>query len=117
MEGSDVNYFCADAACINQNKLDEISTQVTIMRQVYMHASIVTAYLGCTQPTSSLGIKALKALAEWKLDDNETRQVWHNMSLRSRQAILRLVEAAVVYPCLGSTRGIVQSKYAFHHRR
>ncbi|KAK2594589.1 hypothetical protein QQS21_007719 [Conoideocrella luteorostrata] len=44
--GLPARYFWVDAICINQDDIDERTSQVALMRQIYRHASRVVVWLG-----------------------------------------------------------------------
>jgi hypothetical protein len=54
------SFFWIDAVCINQADLEEKSSQVSLMRDIYQHAGLVKIWLG--QPLGSYEEKAIEDL-------------------------------------------------------
>jgi hypothetical protein len=59
----------ADAICINQNDLDERSSQIRLMRQIYHMAADVRIWLGPGTPESEKCIEFLEDLESTSFDD------------------------------------------------
>jgi hypothetical protein len=53
-----------DAICINQQSIEEKSTQITLMLDVYARAENVQIWLGTASKDSAMGMEALKYLAQ-----------------------------------------------------
>jgi hypothetical protein len=59
---SSTRLFWIDALCINQNDLEERSSQIQHMRRIYQQASRVVVWLGETSETSSAGFQLLEEI-------------------------------------------------------
>jgi hypothetical protein len=58
-----------DSICINQQDIQEKSTQVSMMQEIYAGAEIVNVWLGPAQEDASMGMDVLRYLAQSTLDD------------------------------------------------
>jgi Heterokaryon incompatibility protein (HET) len=63
----DSKFVWVDALCINQNDLEEKSTQIPLMAEIYSHASEVSVWLGESTPNSDMALAFISSVIN--LDD------------------------------------------------
>lgn len=97
----------ADAICIDQRNDRERSGQVLIMDCIFLHASKVLAWLGCSQPEDDIAFATLDICADFSLSwdalsdltSSRTASDWVNKSpvLMQRRDRCRLRDSDIAY--------------------
>jgi hypothetical protein len=97
-----------DAICVNQDDLEERSSQVQLMRHIYQNAVQVVAYLGESTPASNAAFELVRSakLKDWFTDESDeaATQAEENrickilLSKSSRQGFIGLSQDIAIRP-------------------